>query len=108
MSGGKASEKQTQDTSALDDDLRAPRHTHRVANALKDDMPIRNTQPGGESRKQAAEQRKKARTTAERASEPPPESPPELAADAFTAALTAAPAEDWGRTWAADRTRHSH
>jgi len=108
MSGGKASEKQTQDTSALDDDLRAPRHTHRVANALKDDMPIRNTQPGGESRKQAAEQRKKARTTAERANEPPPEPPPELAADAFTAALTAVPAEDWGRTWAADRTRHSH
>ena len=60
MSGEKASEKQTQDTSAPDDDLRAPRHTHRDANALKDDMSIRNKQPGGESRKQDAERRKKA------------------------------------------------
>jgi hypothetical protein len=102
MSGGKASEKQTQDTSAHDHDLHAPHHTHRHANALKDDMPIGNKQPGGESRKQAAEQRKKARTTAERASEPPPEPP--LADFPFTAALTAVPAEDWGRTWAADRT----
>jgi len=78
MSGGKASEKQTQGTSAKpDDDLRAPRHKHN-ANALKDNF----------KGKKAAEQRKKARTTAERASEAHPEPRPELAADGpFTAAL---------------------
>ena len=74
MSGGKASEKQTEDTSAPDHDLRAPRHTRRHANALKDDMSILNKQPGGKSHnlkgKKPAEQRKKARTTpAEKANE---------------------------------------
>jgi hypothetical protein len=38
--------------------------------------------------------------TPETASEPTPE----LAADALTVVLAAVPAEDWGRTWAADRT----
>ncbi len=105
MSGTKTSEKQTQDKSAPNDDLCAPRHTHRDANAPKDDMSIRNKQSGKESRKQVAKQRKKTRTTAERASEPPPEPHPELATDVpFTAALTTVPAEDWGRTWSADRT----
>ena len=109
MSVGKASENQTQGTSAPDDDLRAPDYTHRDANALKDGMSMSDTQPGEDSHnfegKQAAEQRRKARTTpADRASEPRPETRPEFDADAFTTALTAVPVEDWGRTWAADRT----
>jgi hypothetical protein len=49
---------------------------------------------------QDAEQRKKARQTA--MTEQPSEA--ELAADPFTTALTAVPAEDWHRTWPADRT----
>ena len=49
---------------------------------------------------QDAEQRKKARQAA--ITEQPSEA--ELAADPFTTALTAVPAEDWHRTWPADRT----
>jgi len=84
MLGGKASDTQPKDR------------------ALKEEMCTGSKQPGGESQKarQAAEHRTKAGTTAKAASEPPPE----IAADAFTAALAAVPAEDWGRTWAADRT----
>ena len=87
MSGGQASSKEPKD---------------RDANTLKDEMSTGSKQPGGDSQKarQAAEQRTKARTTARTASEPPPE----IAADPFPAALAAVPAEDWGRTWAADRT----
>jgi hypothetical protein len=87
MSGGKASGKQPQDIDA---------------NSLQDEMSTGSKQPGGGSQKarQAAEQRTKARTTARTASE----STPKIAADPFTAALAAVPAEDWGRTWAADRT----
>ncbi len=68
--------------------------THRKdidVNALKDEMSTGSSQPEGESEKarQTVEQRKKGRTTAKTASE----SPPELAV----------PAEDWNRTWTADR-----
>jgi hypothetical protein len=84
MLGGKASDTQPKDR------------------ALKEEMCTGSKQPGGESQKarQAAEHRTKAGTTAKAASEPPTE----IAADAFTAALAAVPAEDWSRTWAADRT----
>ena len=105
MAGGKASGKQPRDTP--DDALPAPRLTRSMAKAT---VPLKlmsaGEQPEGTSKpekgKTVAEQSKKARTTtiqttpAEQASKPP--------SDAFTAALVAIPADDWCRTWAADRT----
>ncbi len=66
------------------------------------DTPVHYGGWGKSKGKTVAGQSKKARTTTiqttptEQASEPP--------SDAFTAALVAIPADDWCRTWAADRT----
>ena len=107
MAGGKASDQQPCDTP--DDAPPAPRLTRSMAKAAA--VPLRLMSPGkqpeGKSKppqkgKTVAEQSKKARTTtipttpAEQTSEPP--------SDAFSAALVAIPADDWCRTWAADRT----
>ena len=93
----------------VDEELPAKRHTRSRANA----MPLRlsprdqsaGKQPDGKSKsgkgKTVAEQRKKVHSTIQTTST---EQTPELAADAFTAALGAIPADDWCRTWAADRT----
>jgi len=58
------------------------------------------SQPSKAKGKEVEEQRKKSRITAKMSNEPTLE----LATDDFTAALAAVPAEDWCRTWAADRT----
>ena len=105
MAGGKASDKQPRDTP--DDTLSVPRLTCRMATAAG---PLKLMPPGKqpevkskpEKGKAVAEQSKKARTTiiqttaTEQASEPP--------SDAITASLVVIPADDWCRTWEADRT----
>jgi hypothetical protein len=62
--------------------------------------PQQTSQPSKDKDKEVEEQRKKSRITAKMSNEPTLE----LATDDFTAALAAVPAEDWCRTWAADRT----
>ena len=56
----------------------------------------KSNQPGGNSTKSSSQTLLTPKT--------PSEPTPELAADVFTVVLAAVPAEDWGRTWAADRT----
>ena len=133
MSGGKASGSKQHERTAADAALLALHLTHReatllfamaarrgatdsqVADALRQGLPhlcdpdyLQDTSAGQQSEektdkdkgKRGARQGKKKRKTVQ-AAQP---QLPWLAADAFAAALGAIPANDWWRTWAADRT----
>ena len=117
MSGGKASSKQadeytgkqpgkgsvvtSRDTAATEGNVHALGHTHRKSMRLPEMSAAKQAGGKGETEKgkQPAAQ-KRTRTTRQATTT----QPLLLAADAFAAALEAVSAEDWCRTWAADRT----
>ena len=118
MSGGKACGKQasrytgkqpdegsvvtSRDTAAAENEVHSSGHTHRKSMHLKEMSAAKQAGGKGETEKgkQPAAQKKRTRTTRQATQT----QPLLLAADAFAAALEAIPAEDWGKTWAADRT----
>jgi hypothetical protein len=126
MSGGKASGSKQHEDAAADAALLALLLTHReatllfamaarrgatdsqIADALRQGLPhlsgpdyLQDTSAGQQSEEKKVKHKGKKKRKTVQAAQP---QLPWLAADAFAAALGAIPANDWWRTWPADRT----